>query len=193
MQIPVLFVDKKTNYSHYNTDLYDIRRNAISIVENCAALYHPPCRTWGRLRQFTKFYPGEHWLAVWSIIRIRKFGGVLEHPAGSSLWKFMCLPLPGAGYDVFGGFSVKINQSDFGFKCEKNTWLYIVGCKLKDLPAQELNFSSITHTISSSKKNTGKRELSKSKRAQTTDKLASYLLQIVEIINYKKLSNLLNS
>lgn len=193
MQIPVLFVNQSTNYENFNTDLYDINRNALSIVNDCAAVYHPPCRSWGRLRSFANFSPGEHWLAVWSVIRIRRFGGVLEHPAGSKLWNFMCLPRPGAGYDSFGGFSVKINQHDFGFECEKNTWLYIVGIDVNLLPAFPLNFDAVTHIISSCKLENGKREISKNKRAATTIMLCSYLLQISEIINYKKLSTHLKS
>ena len=193
MQIPVLFVNEKTVYSQLDCDCWDEKRNAVKISSRLAGVYHPPCRTWGRLRSFANFHPGEHWLAVWAIIRIRKYGGVLEHPAGSTLWKLMCLPLPGSGYDSFGGFSVKINQHDFGFECEKNTWLYICGIDVNLLPVQPLNFNAITHTISSSKIKSGKKEISKNKRASTTIILAAYLVQIAEIINYKKLSNLLNS
>lgn len=186
--IEVYFTQKNSNYNLSNKfDCYDKERNSLSTKSKLPAIYHPPCRTWGRLRGLSNNEPGEHLLAVWSILRIWRYGGVLEHPAGSKLWDLMKLPLPGSGYDKFGGFSISINQSWFGFKAEKNTWLYIKGCKINEIPSIELSFDAITHVVTTSKKGTGKKELSKGARSKTPVKLIKWLSEVIEVINAKNM------
>ena len=167
-------------------DLFDLRRNALSTVSNAPAIYHPPCRSWGRLRKFAKTPSGEHWLAVWAILRIWRYGGVLEHPAGSKLWSFMNLARPGRRYDLHGGFSVSLNQSWFGYPAKKNTWLYIVGCEISDLPEMPLCFNAITKTVSSSKKHNVQKELSHTERSRTTLLFNEYLVEVLNTIKSKR-------
>jgi hypothetical protein len=100
-----------------------------------AAVAHPPCRAWGRLRQFAKPRDDEKALAVLAVALVRRWGGVLEHPAASTLWAHCGLPTPGRAPDRFGGWTAEIRQCDWGHKAEKLTWLYIVGMHPDDLPA----------------------------------------------------------
>ncbi len=58
---------------------------------------------------------------------MRAFGGVLEHPAHSDLWKHMQMPKPNAGSDAFGGFTIEVEQWWWGHRAVKPTWLYVVG------------------------------------------------------------------
>lgn len=58
---------------------------------------------------------------------MREWGGVLEHPAHSQLWKLCGLPKPGEEPDVAGGMTYYVEQVDWGHCCVKPTWLYIVG------------------------------------------------------------------
>ena len=167
-------------------DLFDLRRNALSTVSNAPAIYHPPCRSWGRLRQFAKTPSGEHWLAVWAVLRMWRYGGVLEHPAGSKLWSFMNLARPGQRYDLHGGFSVSLNQSWFGYPAKKNTWLYIVGCEISDLPEMPLCFNAITKTVSGSKNRNVLKELSHSERSRTTLQFNEYLVTVLNTIKSKR-------
>ena len=167
-------------------DLFDLRRNALSTVSSAPAIYHPPCRSWGRLRQFAKTPPGEHWLAVWAVLRMWRYGGVLEHPAGSKLWSFMNLAHPGQRYDSHGGFSVSLNQSWFGYPAKKNTWLYVVGCEISDLPAMPLCFNAISKTVSSSKNRDVLKELSHSERSRTTLQFNEYLVTVLNTIKSKR-------
>lgn len=167
-------------------DLFDLRRNALSTKSNAPAIYHPPCRSWGRLRQFAKTPAGEHWLAVWSVLRMWRYGGVLEHPAGSKLWSFMNLARPGQSYDLHGGFSVSLNQSWFGYPAKKNTWLYIVGCEISDLPEMPLSFNAITKTVSGSKNRNVLKELSHSERSRTTLLFNEYLISVLNTIKSKR-------
>ena len=55
---------------------------------------HPPCRGWGRLKHLSKVSQSELDLAVFAVGCVRRNGGILEHPAGSSLWRFLGLPRP---------------------------------------------------------------------------------------------------
>lgn len=167
-------------------DLFDIRRNALSTVSNAPAIYHPPCRSWGRLRQFAKTPSGEHWLAVWAVLRMWRYGGVLEHPAGSKLWSFMNLARPGQRYDSHGGFSVSLNQSWFGYPAKKNTWLYVVGCDISELPEMPLCFNAITKTVSGSKNRNVLKELSHTERSRTTLLFNKYLIAVLNTIKSKK-------
>ena len=170
-------------------DLFDLRRNALSTVSNAPAIYHPPCRSWGRLRQFAKTPSGEHWLAVWAVLRMWRYGGVLEHPAGSKLWSLMGLAYPGRGYDLHGGFSVSLNQSWFGYPAKKNTWLYVVGCEISDLPEMPLCFNAISKTVSGSKNRNVLKELSHSERSRTTLQFNEYLVSVLNTIKSKKNGN----
>jgi len=179
----VLFAQVESTYKKLDCDVFDIERNALTCARLEAAIYHPPCRTWGRLYKLCRWENGEHWLAVWSILRIWRYGGVLEHPAGSKLWRLMGLPKPGSGTDIHGGFSLSIDQSWFGHKCKKNTWLYVKGCNPGQMPQMPLSFDAITHCISSTNKSLGMKEISKKWREKTPIKLAQYLIETVNIIN----------
>ena len=169
-----------------------MKRNALLCPDRLPAIYHPPCRTWGRLRTFANIHPGEHLLTVWSILRIWKYNGILEHPAGSKIWSLMKLPLPGQGYDIQGGFSLSINQSWFGHTCTKNTWLYIKGCKMSEIPDYSLNFNLIQNQISGSSKKSGLKEVSKKNREATPIEFAIWLLDLLDIIEKNEKNMLYN-
>jgi hypothetical protein len=138
--IPVaaLFVRADSVYKTMpGVDAWDIERDARKWPGGCPVVAHPPCRLWGKLRQFAKAHDpiGERGLAINAVGFVRENGGVLEHPAESTLWTEGRLPLPGRAPDAFGGWTAEVRQCDFGHKAEKLTWLYVVGCHPDDLPA----------------------------------------------------------
>lgn len=108
---------------------------------------HPPCRGWGRLRHIAKPDPGETELALFALDQVRQCGGVLEHPAGSALWKQMELPLEPGSTDRWGGYTLRVNQCWWGHRARKSTWLYIVGCRRRSLPVLPPPVGRFTHTI----------------------------------------------
>lgn len=126
----VLFARRDSVYKSLPCDVWDADRDARLYLGRAPVVAHPPCRAWGRLRTFSKPRPDEKDLARFAVGVVRMNGGVLEHPAGSLLWPDMGLPLPGAGPDRWGGYSVAIWQSAFGHRAHKRTWLYFVGCHL---------------------------------------------------------------
>jgi hypothetical protein len=183
----VLFTEEKSIYHTMGCDCYDEKRNALTYTGEKAFICHPPCRTWGRLYKQTGLHPGEHLLSVWSILKIWKNGGVLEHPAGSKLWKLMKLPAPGSGVDSHNGWSLSIDQHWFGHKAKKNTWLYIRGVPPGEIPSYPINLNLITHCIAAHKSDSGLKLLDKKQYSKTPVQLAEFLIQLTEIINNKKL------
>lgn len=132
--VAVLFARADSIYKTIpGTDVWDIERNARLWPGGAPVVAHPPCRAWGRLRQFAKPRKGERQLAIWSVRQVRQFGGVLEHPVGSLLWKKAGLPPPGQT-DHYGGWTLPIHQNWWGHRAEKATLLYIVGCPPGETP-----------------------------------------------------------
>lgn len=170
--VTVLFTQKNSIYNNLRADTWDIKRNATSYQGQEPIIAHPPCRAWGRLYKKAKPKPGEKELAIWAINHIRKYGGVLEHPAGSKLWKECNIPTDGST-DQFGGFTISINQSWFGHRAEKRTWLYIVGIKQKQLPPMPIKFDTIVKKLD----HMGSRE-----REATPRFLAIWLISVIERI-----------
>ena len=69
---------------------------------------------------------------------VRRYGGVLEHPAGSHAWAHFGLHKPptSGGWiaaDMLGGWTCCVEQGRYGHYARKPTWLYAVGCDLPEL------------------------------------------------------------
>jgi hypothetical protein len=193
--IPVLFAHRKSIYKSFaHADCWDMERNALLWPGGSPCVAHPPCRAWGQLRQFAKPRLGEKELAIWAIDQINKYGGVLEHPSGSSLWPHLSLPRPDDHSLAYRGFfnkvprwTLAVEQSWWGHKASKATWLYIIGCaphEIPALPAQE-DRPAPTHVIDSShafkKLAAGSiKHLPKSQREHTPIAFAAWLLELAK-------------
>lgn len=135
-QVAVLFARADSIYKTMpECDVFDINRDARTWPGGCPVIAHPPCAQWGMLRQFATVDPIVKDLAIRAVTAVQTYGGVLEHPAKSTLWAACGLPAPGRAPDRFGGYTAQVRQCDWGHKAEKLTWLYIVGCHPDDLPA----------------------------------------------------------
>ena len=85
--VAVLFARSDSVYKTLpGCDVYDMERDARIYDGPHPVVAHPPCRAWGRLRVFASPRPDERNLARLAVAMVREFGGVLEHPAGSTLW-----------------------------------------------------------------------------------------------------------
>lgn len=146
--VAVLFARTDSVYKTLpDLDVYDINRDARSYRGDAPVVAHPPCRAWGRLRAFAKPRPDEKRLACFAIDTVRRVGGVLEHPASSSLFPTCGLPVPGSRRDDFGGWSIEVPQKWWGHRAEKNTWLYVVGVAPGDIPPIPLVLGQASHTV----------------------------------------------
>src|SRR6185437_10212508 len=128
MPIAALYVRKDSVYKDLGCDCWDADRDARLYPGPMPVVAHPTCRAWGRLRQFSKPRPDEKELAIKAVRQVREWGGALEHPATSSLWKEMPLPMPGE-IDMWGGFTICVDQFWWGHKAQKRTFLYICGIR----------------------------------------------------------------
>ncbi len=163
-------------------DVWDIERDARKWPGGCPVVAHPPCRAWGQLRQMAKPRPDEKDLALWAVDMIREHGGVLEHPAGSTLWKEKPLPNPGER-DQWGGFTIIVPQFWWGHLADKATRLYICGCGPGDLPPVPFVLGEAPRTMSSTQKELvaaglQKPELLKKDREKTPPAFAEWLVEL---------------
>jgi len=176
--------------SHYktldNVDVYDMDRDARTYDGPWPVVAHPPCRAWGRLRTFAKQRPDERNLARLAVALVREFGGVLEHPAGSTLWGAQGLPTPGRR-DAFGGWTLAAPQKWWGHKAEKETWFYVVGCEPNDMPELPLVLGEATHVVQTKKREDYRPHITKAEREHTPPELAQWLVDLAR--NCGKLAN----
>lgn len=179
MMVSALFVRKDSVYKDLGIDCWDIERNALLWPGGNPGIFHPPCRKWSRMRGFSNAPDEEKQLGIWAVEQVQRWGGVLEHPAHSGLWAACGLPFNG-GIDGFGGFITSVNLHWFGFPAEKKTYLYIVGCRIRDVPAYPLSFDAVTKVVACSKARhkTGKKEVPKSMRDKTPIAMATWLTDI---------------
>lgn len=172
--ISVLYTREKSIYNQLGTDNWDIKKDARKWPGGNPIIAHPPCRGWGNYRHLAKTRNGEHALAIHAIIMIRLWGGILEHPQGSKIWKQ--LPKPGQ-YDQYGGFTISINQSWFGHRATKKTMLYMVGTQ----------YNAITYPISLDCTTNTIENMGKAERERTPIEFAKWLINITKSLNKQKL------
>lgn len=182
--VAVLYARRDSIYKTFPVaDVFDIDRDARSYFGPLPVVAHPPCRAWGRLRAFAKPRPDEKTLALHAVHCVRSFGGVLEHPASSSLWPTVGLPRPGAGADEFGGWSIELPQKWFGHRAEKNTWLYICGVAPRCIPEIPFSLGEPSHVISSSRgrvRGGALPSVKKAEREATPIAFAEWLLDLAQ-------------
>jgi hypothetical protein len=181
--ISALYVRNDSIYKQLEIDCWDVERDARNWPGGNPIIAHPPCRAWGQLAHLAKPREGEKGLAIHAIGLIRMWGGILEHPRTSKLWRELNLPMPGV-LDNYGGYTLLVNQNWWGHKAEKKTFLYIVGCPQKELPPIPISFDAIQYTIASKiKKKSGRRqkkEITKKEREQTPIEFAKWLITVAE-------------
>jgi hypothetical protein len=123
-------------------------------------------------------------LARWAIDQVRAYGGVLEHPAQSRLWRDMGLPLPGTLADGKGGFTLSVKQCRWGHRATKPTWLYACGCSPEDVPPIPEGPDEGTHNIAQDRRagvasvNIGKPRLPTREREATPPAFAAWLVEL---------------
>jgi len=176
--VAVLFARRDSIYKMLDgVDVWDIDRDARTWPGGCPVIAHPPCRAWGRLRHFAKPLPGERELALWAVEQIRRWGGVLEHPAASQLWPAAGLPAVGHR-DEFSGWTFGVQQWWFGHRAAKATRLYIVGCEPKRLPPIPFRLGEPSHVVQSSKRIGHRPHISKAEREHTPLAFAEWLIEV---------------
>lgn len=126
MIVAALYVERGGPYWDIEgVDPWDVERDARTYAGPWPVVAHPPCGPWGDLRHLYK--GNEHDCAPAALISVRKWGGVIEHPSRSKFWPYAGLPGPGELPDLFGGFTVEVDQCAWGHVARKRTRLDFVG------------------------------------------------------------------
>lgn len=147
--IAALYVDPAGVYAGLpDVDVWDEARDARLYAGPWPVVAHPPCQRWCQLAPLNESLHAERLGDSYrvgndggcfeaALTAVRRYGGVLEHPAYSLAWDRYGLPEPGRyGWtrSLFdGGYTTEVSQSAYGHEARKRTWLYAVGCELPAL------------------------------------------------------------
>jgi hypothetical protein len=141
--IAALFVQRNgCYYGLPDVDPWDETRDARLYPGPHPVVAHPPCSRWCRLAGLVEARWGhkrgdDGGCFASALASVRRWGGVLEHPAYSDAWAAHGLNAPaGKGWhvaDFQGGWTCQVDQGRYGHVARKSTWLYAVGCDLPSL------------------------------------------------------------
>jgi hypothetical protein len=125
-----------------NVDPWDIKRDARLYAGPHPVVAHPPCSRWCRLAGLVEARWGhkrgdDGGCFAAALAAVRRWGGVLEHPAYSDAWSAFDLPVPvrsgGWSRGFCGGWVCHVEQGRYGHVAKKATWLYAFGAELPSL------------------------------------------------------------
>jgi hypothetical protein len=119
-----------------NVDPWDAVRDARKYPGPHPVVAHPPCDRWCQMAPVNQARYGhavgeDDGCFASALASVRRWGGVLEHPAVSLAWPRYDLPKPEGGGWVkgwCGGWAAQVEQRHYGHRARKATWLYAFGC-----------------------------------------------------------------
>ena len=136
VEVSALFVQTDGHYYGLDgVDPWDINRDARLYAGPYPVVAHPPCTRWCQLAYIVQKRYGhkvgdDGGCFESALASVRRWGGVLEHPAYSYAWPAFGLTAPPrAGWQrcADGGWVCQVSQSAYGHRARKRTWLYYVG------------------------------------------------------------------
>lgn len=141
--VAALFVEPRVAYAGLpDVDLWDEVRDARKYTGPWPVVAHPPCARWCQLAGLVEARWGhkrgdDGGCFASAVGSVRRYGGVLEHPAYSDAWPAFGLPTPsrwgGWQRGLCGGWSCHVEQWHYGHPAKKATWLYAFGVELPTL------------------------------------------------------------
>lgn len=139
-KVSALFVAADGLYPTLVADCWDEVRDARNYDGPLPVVAHPPCQLWVNLASVNyKRYGGghnrpgnDHGCFESALASIRRWGGVLEHPADSHAWAAHDLLAPrdiddGWRQTALCEWTCEVWQSAYGHPARKRTWLYYCG------------------------------------------------------------------
>lgn len=138
--VAALFV--QTNGAYFDlagVDPWDEARDARLYAGPCPVVAHPPCNRWSIMAlarpELTIGDDGGCFASA--LESVRRYGGILEHPAFTLAWRAFGLPRPPAyGWaQALGddGWVCQVDQGLYGHEMRKLTWLYAHGVDLPEM------------------------------------------------------------
>ncbi len=183
-KVAALYVDRRGPYwNRPDVDAWDLERDARDYAGPWPVVAHPPCGRWCRMAKLVQSKGGrrvgeDDGCFASALSSVRKWGGVLEHPALTLAWPAFGLPRPTRGgwtRDMSGGWSCCIDQAAYGHVAPKATWLYYMG---RAPDALAWNKGAPTMVINRARDKSGKPEMPKSQRHITPPAFAELLISI---------------
>lgn len=142
-QIAALYVQERGCYIGLEgVDPWPVERDARLYAGPHPVVAHPPCSRWCQLAALVEARWGhkrgdDGGCFASALASVRTYGGVLEHPAFSKAWPAFNLSAPPASggwvRGFCGGWVCQVDQSQYGHKARKSTWLYAFGTDLPPL------------------------------------------------------------
>ncbi len=177
--IAALYVDvRRGPYAALGLDCWGEDRDAKLYAGPGPVIAHPPCGPWGKYAHRCHQDPSCGPAAVEAV---RRWGGVLEHPAHSKLWRHCQLPSPGEFPDAHGGWTLEVRQRDWGHEANKRTWLYIVGTPPQAVPEMPPpGPPAKTYRKASGRLATAVENMSRYRRHLTPPAFARWLIELVK-------------
>lgn len=136
--IAALFVETGgVYYGLPDVDPWDKERDARLYAGPWPVVAHPPCQLWVNFAALNfKRWGGEHnrpgndgGCFSSALASVRRWGGVLEHPASSNAWAAHGLLQPDGAWTMNapGEWVCEVWQSAYGHAARKRTWLFCAG------------------------------------------------------------------
>lgn len=135
-----------------DVDPWDIERDARLYAGPHPVVAHPPCDRWHQLSAVNHARWGyrineDDGCFASALASVRRFGGVLEHPAESRAFRYHGIPEPttrGWQRSIEGDWTTEVDQAAYGHRARKRTWLL---CHGVDLPQLDWRSTAGTHQI----------------------------------------------
>ena len=162
-------------------DCWDAKRDARKWPGGTPVVAHPPCAPWCQLRWVSKIRPGQKQFGRHAVRMIRRWGGVLEQPARSDLFRNQHIPVPGQGKAL--SYTIEVNQVWMGHQCEKKTWLWIEGVPLEALPPIPFHLAYPTHKVSCFAWKKSLKNIRAGKASYTPLALAEWLVSVARLVS----------
>lgn len=138
--IAALFVETNGVYFGLpDVDPWDEKRDARLYAGPHPVVAHPPCSRWCQMAKVNQARYGHRvgddggCFSI-ALDLVRRYGGVLEHPAYSLAWSAFSLARPKRGsWQAVGmlgphiHYVTEVSQSAYGHRARKRTWLYYAG------------------------------------------------------------------
>lgn len=179
--VAALYVMPNGHYPSLCVEWYDEQRDAKRYAGPLPVIAHPPCGPWGRLRFMCTKQDAA--CGPRAVDQVRTFGGVLEHPSQSTLWRACDLPRPGELPDAWGGRSWLVRQVAWGHCCEKPTWLYTVRIDPYLVRQGIRAGGKATHRVTSGDRGPTLPTATKRKRALTPEPFARWLVELASSVH----------
>lgn len=139
-KVAALFVERGGVYWGLDdVDPWDESRDARLYAGPHPVVAHSPCQRWGRYwhggpsAKVRRIKGDDGGCFAAALAAVRRWGGVLEHPADSSAWDAYGLfaPTRSGGWLTAGdwqGWTCCVEQGHYGHRARKATWLYARRC-----------------------------------------------------------------